>query len=158
MKKIERFLRDYGIIVKICLVIVWVLWAIQLAGPIKSTFTEELAYQKTRNAELEQKAMREMFALGNELEKEATLFGENYGPKEYFVHLKRINEKAREGRIGEPMMITNTLQDKIFTNVKKGKLTYEQIRAEADLHREWLDSRISHREELPQLTLQKLTP
>jgi hypothetical protein len=156
MKKIEYFLQDYGILVKICLVVVWVLWALQSAGPMKEAYNEEMAYQKTRNIEADQKAMQEMFKLGNELEKEANRLGENYGPKEYFADLKKIREKELSLRTMSSMITVNNLQSKIWENEKKGKFTTEQIRAEAEKFSDWNKDKISHRDEFKKsLTLDK---
>lgn len=96
MKKLNNFLREWGIIVQIALIIMWVLWALQLGGLLKEGFYEQLEYQRTRDAKTEERVVRELYVLAEEFFEEAKTLGKNYTPKKYYEHLRALYTKSAE--------------------------------------------------------------
>lgn len=148
MKKLTRFLIDWGILIQIAVVIVWVFWALQLSGPIKSTISEEIQYQKTRDAEKERQAFQELNAMGIKLGDEAEALGENYTPEKYFKDLLALYQKGAEGNINPGVFHTGPILKVSMDNLNKGIVTHAEIQTASKEFTTWNENRISHRDEL----------
>ncbi len=138
MKKLKRIFDEFSWIFKIALCLIWVLWAGQLFGPIKSYFQQEIQYQKSRDVQLEKEQTITLrnFVLGKiEAAKEK---GKNYSPKAYFEDLKEINIKKEELRFayGESFKICQ-LQNLLNQNYRKGFYTDSDISLAASDYSEW---------------------
>jgi len=147
MKKIERFLSETGAIITIALVIVWVFWALQLGGPLKSYISEEIEYQKTRNAEQEFQTQKELTFLAKKLTDKVEALGESYTPKNYFNDLRTLYLKAAEGRLTVTPYHTSLIQQVVRENQGKEIITQAEIEIEANKFAEWNKDQISHRDE-----------
>lgn len=148
MKKIENILCDYGLIIKIVLVVLFIFWAVQLIRPIKSSISEEINYQKNRDAESEMQAMKELQVFANNLVEKAEEKGEKYTPKMYFEDLKRLKIKASENRIEIPGPIGFRISDLVYNGMRKGYFTHAEVQVEAESFSEWNENFISKRDEL----------
>lgn len=141
MKKLTRFLRDWGILIQIVLIITWVLWALQLGGLFKEGFKEELAYQKTRDAGKEQRTMLELSALGFKLGDEAKALGKEYTPEKYFKDLRTLYEKAAEANMTPGPWSTGTILEQLRKNIGYSVAGQEAIEKASNEFVAWDEAR-----------------
>lgn len=155
MKKLTSFLKDWGILVQIALIIVWVLWALQLGGLMKQGFYEELEYQRTGDASKERQTMLELDALGFKLGDKAKALGKEYTPEKYFRDLRILYEKAEEADMTPGIFSTSGIQEVIRKNIGYKNINDQRtMEVEAKKFSIWNENQISHRDEVTLPTLE----
>lgn len=144
MRKIEQILSDWGNLIKTALVIVLVLWAAQLAGPLKSLISKEMQYQSTRNTHEERQKRQESVLLTKRLTKEAKALGKDYTPEKYFKDLKELYQKG--GSFSQ-------IQQVINNNIKKNVTLIKEMQKASKEFKKWNMDRLSHRDKVKAPTL-----
>jgi len=139
MRKLHRFLDNFGPLFKVALVIVWVLWAVQLKGPMKELYEAE---KRDPNIpyDQEQQSILEMRRLGEKYGREARAMRKNYGPKEYFAHLKALRIRASETGTRPPLRTAYHFKQVMDENWNAGRFTTKEIRAEGKIFSKWQSS------------------
>jgi hypothetical protein len=138
MRKFERFLSDISPLVKIVIVIVWALWALQSTGTIKESFST--ARKNGLTYEEEQRALRELDTLSMKFGKEAEALGENYTPKEYYAHLETYKRAAYEKKIGPTPQKSERFRIVLHRNFNARRFTSEEITEAGRAFNKWYDS------------------
>ncbi|TAN58550.1 hypothetical protein EPN15_00645 [Patescibacteria group bacterium] len=126
MEKFERFLREYGWIMKAVLAFFWVFWATQLSLPIRQLVQDEIAYQQQRDAKVEAEARREGWGCIEKKIEAAKAEGPKYGTADYFEDLRQIREKKYDQA---PFGASNILllQRVAIKNIEKGYFSWNDF-------------------------------
>lgn len=149
IERIEGILSEYSWVWKICLVLLWLLWAAQLIGPLKGIVREEVKYQKNRNPELERAETIELANFAKSKVEKAKAEGISYSPEKYFADLKEITEKERQSRnaLLKPVQSIIALNQIFLSNIKKGYYSESEIEKARSWYTKWNEESLSHREE-----------
>ncbi len=153
MKRIEKFLDDWSIVIKPLLVIAWVLWGLQLSGPIKEIFREiGEDWRESQSVkidwEAENKAKNELLQLGNELIAKAEKEKETYSPKDYFNDLRLLREKEAYSFHVFPAQsfvhhVAGNLQQISNRNIDRGLYTMKDVDRESVAFKRWWEERLA---------------
>ena len=135
MRKVENFLKNWGVGINAVLVIIWALWALQihraiikvLSSPDSPTITLEQMSQ----------ALKELEALSEKFVEEAESMGEEYGPEEYFTHLKGILSKGHQLNVNPPFNKTAKFKLLFDKNIREGNVSQEELEFEIAKHDRW---------------------
>jgi hypothetical protein len=147
MKRIENFLDDYSIVIKLLLALAWVLWGLQLSGPIKEGFKQmgrgfREAQSRKIDWEAENRAKTEIIKLADGLVAKAESEGNSYGPKRYFEDLRMLYEREAKSihvfSVGSLVFQTaGRLQQVSNRNINKGLYSWKDAAKESDIFVKW---------------------
>jgi len=147
MKKIENFLWANSFLVKIVLILLWILWAVQLFCPLKKTIVESFKTQWSRDGMAERIEALQLQRVAIEKLEVAKKEGIYYSPQRYFSDLKDIESKKSSSQIPSPLFYIGNLGRLSWENVANGHYTQQDAEIAASEYRCWLEGKIGKREE-----------
>ena len=146
MKRIENILRKYGYIFKILFFVLWLLWAVQLWGPLTKEIEKEANYQRERITPDSEKASELVEFIDQKLQ-DVALMGKSYSPQKHIEDLKEIELKVGPYSELYPHNKVNRLWELCYINIRNGYYSNLDMAQAASNYRAWNEKQHAKRGE-----------